>query len=110
MTQPSGFLARFFKLRQQQSVLTRMIAGAACILMIWGLWSFLTAGKAEERIVSPVVIDSPSETFSKFHELWFDHELTRNMFTSLGRVMKGFGLAALVGVPLGVMCGTWPLV
>src|SRR5262249_47404610 len=29
---------------------------------------------------------------------------------SLGRVMKGFGLAALIGVPLGVICGTWPII
>ena len=103
-------LSRFFKLREQPSVLARMIAGISCIFILLGLWSFFTAGKPEFRILPPGVIDSPSETFSKFHELWFDQELTRNMMTSLWRVVKGFGLAALIGVPLGVLCGTWPIV
>jgi NitT/TauT family transport system permease protein len=39
------------------------------------------------------------------HGLWFDRELTRNTGASLRRVLLGFGLAALVGVPIGIICG-----
>ena len=36
--------------------------------------------------------------------------LTRNLLTTLRRLALGFGLAALVGVPLGVLCGCFPRV
>ncbi|HEY3323593.1 MAG TPA: ABC transporter permease [Planctomycetota bacterium] len=103
-----GWIARFFKLREQPSLLTRFVAGVLCVALVLGVWSFLTAGKPEERILPRGVIDSPRETFSTFGSLWFDRELTRNMALSVWRLLQGFGLAALVGVPLGVLCGTWP--
>jgi len=110
MPERTGVIARFFKLREQPSVLARMIAGSICLLLLLGLWTFLTAGKAEDRILKRGIMDSPSETFSTFHSLWFDRALTRNMIISLIRLLKGFGLAALVGVPMGVICGTWPII
>ncbi len=45
-----------------------------------------------------------------FHSLWFDRALTRNLLTTLRRLALGFGLAAVVGVPLGVLCGCFPRV
>ena len=56
---------------------------------------------AEERILGPAVLPSPAETFGDFHSLWFEHALTRNTLMSLQRVVLGFGLAALVGIPAG---------
>ena len=53
---------------------------------------------------------SPAETFASFPSLWFDRALTRNLLTTLRRLSLGFGLAALVGVPLGVLCGCFPRV
>jgi NitT/TauT family transport system permease protein len=68
----------------------------------------VTWNAPEERIVSPTVLGSPREIFSSFHSLWFDRALLRNLLASLWRVAQGFGLAAAVGVPLGVLAGTWP--
>lgn len=48
---------------------------------------------------------SPGETFRSMHSLWFDRELTRNIWASLRRVLLGFGLAVAVGVPMGVLAG-----
>ena len=70
------------------------------------VWWFVTRGEPEERIFPPSKgLPSPWETFSSFHSLWFDRGLTRNLLTTLRRVGSGFGLATLVGVPLGVLCG-----
>ena len=55
--------------------------------------------------MGPTVLPSPAETFADFRSLWFDQALTRNTLVSLKRVVFGFGLAALVGIPLGVLCG-----
>jgi len=84
--------------------------GFACVGLILLGWWFLTRGPVEERIVNPLTLPSIGETFGAFHELWFDHALTRNTFTTLKRVFLGFVLAGLVGVPLGVLAGCFPRV
>ena len=75
------------------------------------LWWFVTRASPEERIIPPSKgLSSPAETFASFPSLWFDRALTRNLLTTLRRLSLGFGLAALVGVPLGVLCGCFPRV
>jgi NitT/TauT family transport system permease protein len=69
------------------------------------LWWFVTRGEAEQRILGPTVLPSPAETFATLPSLWFDRALTRNVLASLRRVALGFGLATLVGVPLGILGG-----
>ncbi len=61
--------------------------------------------EAGQRRLSPLVLPSPAETFGDFHDLWFNEALTINAALTLRRVILGFGLAAVVGVPLGVLCG-----
>jgi NitT/TauT family transport system permease protein len=82
--------------------------GAICIGLCIGLWWFVTRGESEERILSYAVLPSPGETLASFSSLWFDRALTRNLFATLWRVILGFGLAAIIGVPLGVLCGCFP--
>ncbi|MFN7131673.1 MAG: ABC transporter permease, partial [Myxococcales bacterium] len=109
LPKPSA-LRRFFKLRDEPSLVGRLALGAGCLLLLLGAWTLLTLGPAEARVVSPAVIGSPAETFGSFKALWFDRALTRNLAASLWRVIQGFGLAALVGVPMGILCGAWPRV
>jgi NitT/TauT family transport system permease protein len=95
----------FFALRQPISLLQTVVLGFACVAVCAGVWWFVTRGEAEERILSPTVVPSPYETFASFQTLWFDKALTRNTLVTLRRVVLGFSLAAIVGVPLGVLCG-----
>ncbi len=82
-----------------------IVSSTLCIGACYGLWWFLTRGAPEERIVSYAVLPSPSETFASFHSLWFDRGLTRNTLVTLRRLTLGFGLAALIGIPIGILCG-----
>ena len=83
-----------------------VLFGACCIAACAGVWWALTAGEiAEERLLGPAVLPSIGETFADLDSLWFEHALTRNTLVSLERVLLGFGLATVVGVPLGVLCG-----
>ncbi|MDH3718083.1 MAG: ABC transporter permease [Planctomycetota bacterium] len=83
-----------------------LLLGLLCIAVALGIWWFLTRGEsAEDRIVSPTRLPSVAETFDSFKSLWFERALTRNTLASLRRVVLGFGLAALVGVPAGILCG-----
>ena len=95
----------FFALRQPISLVQTIVLGFACVAVCAGVWWFVTRGEAEERIFSPTVVPSPYETFASFESLWFDKALTRNTLVTLRRVVLGFSLAAIVGVPLGVLCG-----
>jgi NitT/TauT family transport system permease protein len=82
-----------------------------CVGAVLGLWWLATRGPVEERWIGPSKgLASPGETFATFKALWFDRALTRNLLVTLRRLALGFGLAAAVGVPLGVLCGCFPRV
>ena len=102
-------MARFFKLRETPALTVRFTSAMLCIFLVLMAWTICTAGPIDSRWLSPHIIPSPSETFSSLGRLWFDQALMRNIIASLWRVSLGFGLAAVVGVPLGVVCGTWPI-
>jgi NitT/TauT family transport system permease protein len=85
--------------------------GILCMCSCLALWWFVTRGEPEERIlVRSKGLPSPAETFASFGDLWFEQALTRNLLSTLRRLSLGFGLAALVGVPMGVLCGCFPRV
>jgi ABC-type nitrate/sulfonate/bicarbonate transport system permease component len=103
---PSPHVRRFRALRGDISAWQAFLLGAACLGLCGAIWWALTRGPiAEDRVLGPSVLPSPYETFADFHNLWFQRALTRNMLVSLKRVILGFGLAALVGIPVGVLCG-----
>ncbi len=106
---PSPAARRVAGLRGSIPAWQVVLLGAACIALCGGIWWWLTSGEiAEERFLGPAVLPSPAETFDDLESLWFDHALSRNTLVSLRRVVLGFGLASLVGIPLGVLCGCFP--
>lgn len=82
-----------------------ILLGLLCIALCFAIWWLVTRGDSEERILSRVVLPSPSETFQSFPSLWYDRALTRNALITLQRVSLGFLLAIAVGVPLGILAG-----
>lgn len=108
-TDRPGWFARqlheLFRIRRDVPLWQAITFGILCLALVLGLWWFVTRGEAEQRILSPTVLPSPAETFKTFKTLWFDRELTRNTYASLRRVALGFGLAAAIGIPCGVLAG-----
>lgn len=47
----------------------------------------------------------PGQTLARFVELVLSGELLRNALSSIGRVFFGLSLAAVVGIPLGIVIG-----
>jgi NitT/TauT family transport system permease protein len=99
-----------FTFRRPVASWVSALLGVLCLLLVLGMWWFLTRGPHEERIIGYNSLPSPAETFNKeqFDDLWFGDALTRNLFVSLRRVVLGFALAAAVAIPLGVLCGCFP--
>ncbi|MCS6811845.1 MAG: nitrate ABC transporter permease [Tepidimonas sp.] len=87
--------------------LQRLLAGAAGLALLVGVWSLLTTGGG--------ALPSPSATLQAALALFADpfyrngpndQGIGWNILNSLQRVGLGFGLAALVGIPLGFALGS----
>jgi ABC-type nitrate/sulfonate/bicarbonate transport system permease component len=106
---PPRRLPELFGLRKEIPAWQVASFSLLCLALTFGLWWSVTRGEPEQRILPPSKgLPSPRETFASFPSLWFDRELTRNTLTTLRRLALGFGLAAGVGIPLGVLCGCFP--
>jgi ABC-type nitrate/sulfonate/bicarbonate transport system permease component len=105
--QCKSFFTGFFKIRDEPSVIGRLVMGGLCLGLIGLLWWIATRGAPEQRWISPSLLGSPKEVFGSFHSLWFERALTRNTLVSLKLVAKGFGIAAVTAIPIGVLCGTF---
>ena len=92
--------------------------GATCIACVLAAWFILTAERRgsgpeaeagpETRIVGPATLPGPGETVGAIPRVFGERKLTRNTLVTLRRVCLGFGLSAVVGVPLGVLAACVP--
>jgi len=93
--------------------MTRRLAGAVAMGVIVLLWWLATSGLAsgsEDRFVSPIILPSPVEVIKSFPSLLNERALMQSIAATLKRVLIGFGLAVIVGVPLGIIAGSYRLV
>src|SRR3954467_10897788 len=98
-------------LRIPPSRMMRRLVGAAAVAGVVLVWWIATSGiGSEERWISPVILPSPAEVVRSFPSLLRDRALLQSIAATLKRVLIGFGLAALVGVPLGILAGSWRVV
>jgi NitT/TauT family transport system permease protein len=67
------------------------------------IWSFLTYG----RFVDPLFLPSPGRVFQAGVDLFSELGFTTDILNSVYRVMMGFVVAAIIGVPIGLIMGTF---
>ncbi len=67
------------------------------------IWSILTYG----GLIDPLFLPSPGRVFQAGWDLFADFSFTTDIFNSVYRVMVGFIAAAILGVPLGLIMGTF---
>jgi ABC-type nitrate/sulfonate/bicarbonate transport system permease component len=91
--------------------MTRRLIGVGALGFVVLVWWLATRGlAAEDRLISPVILPSPREVIRSFPSLLYERGLLQSIAATLKRVLVGFGLAALVGVPLGIAAGSWRVV
>src|ERR1700737_3722727 len=101
----------FLALRLPPSPATGRLVGVGAMGFIVLLWWLATSGAgSEDRLISPVILPSPAEVVRSFPSLLNDRALLQSIAATLKRVLIGFGLAAAVGVPLGIVAGSWRVV
>ena len=67
------------------------------------IWSILTYGK----FVDPLFLPTPGRVLEAGRDLFVDFGFTTDILNSVYRVMLGFMAAAILGVPLGLLMGTF---
>ncbi len=67
------------------------------------LWSILTYG----RFVDALFLPSPGRVFQAGLDLFAEMGFTTDILNSVYRVMMGFVIAAIIGVPIGLIMGTY---
>ncbi len=101
-------MSKLWELRVPPAPFTAKLLGAATLVLLGVLWWLATLGaQAEVRWISPVILPSPIEVVKSFPSLWNDRGLMASVVATMRRVIIGFGLAALVGVPFGILAGSW---
>lgn len=91
--------------------MTRRLVGAGALALVVLIWWLATAGGGpEDRLISPVILPSPAEVARSFPALFKERALLQSIAATLRRVLIGFGLAALVGIPLGILAGSWRVI
>jgi ABC-type nitrate/sulfonate/bicarbonate transport system permease component len=110
-------------LRGEAGAGTALGWGLTCIACVLALWFVATADGMrpgpgpeaevtgpETRWISPTTLPSPAETFRGIPQAFGERRLVANTLVTLRRVCLGFGLSALLGVPLGVLAACFPAV
>ncbi|MEO8563247.1 MAG: ABC transporter permease [bacterium] len=100
-----------FALRAAPSPVIGRLIGVLSVAALILVWYLITLGAAESRVVSPAILPTPLEVGRRLLTLitgGSDAEgstLALNIAASLKRVISGFFLAFIVGVPLGIIAG-----
>lgn len=80
------------------------VAGGLTFLAIWWAWA--------QFLVEPgsfLASFAPRPGFEALYELLLEGELNQHVFASLKRITVGMFLAALIGIPMGLMMGGVPI-
>ena len=70
-------------------------------LIVLALWEALAAS----RLINPMFLPTPLETFIEGTRLLMEKKILIDLLCSLSRILTGVFLAALVGIPLGILVG-----
>ena len=94
-----GFFAQWLRdwstLRKAGPIWESLLLAATCIGLCLCGWWFVTRGEAELRLIGPLALPSPAETFDKLPELFSRFHIIANTAVTLRRVASGFLLAVI---------------
>jgi ABC-type nitrate/sulfonate/bicarbonate transport system permease component len=86
------------------SRLMRLLTGMFSVALGLGIWEVLSWH------FQPLFLPSPRLTFMAVGELWEDGTLLQSIGASLARIMAGWSLGLIVGIPVGIVMGYFAFV
>ena len=100
---PARERIRWLELRRDIPAWSYRALAAGSFLAVVVLWAWLS----HRDFVNPVFVPTPGSVWDAARELAGDENLWLDVKTSFIRVTAGFLLAAAVGVPLGILMGSF---
>lgn len=88
-------------------IVGRLLGVVTVGVLLLGWWLATRGATPETRLISPVILPSPAEVVRSFGSLWGERHLMASIIATMRRVLIGFGLATVIGVPLGILAGSW---
>ena len=83
-----------------------LVIGTAAVLAFFFLWQWV----ASARLVSKLFLPGPLDVFEAFGDLVKEGELAQDLGVSGQEFVSGYVLAAVTGIPLGLVLGWYPRV
>ncbi len=81
----------------------------AGLVLFFGAWQGVVSSGSVSAFVLPSPLDVAARTGVLMVRPFAGYRLYQHLFSSLGRFLGGFALAAIIGVPLGLMMGRFRL-
>ncbi len=89
-------------MRVDFQLISLRLFGLSFIFLLWALISSL-------RAVNPLFLPSPPDTLSALSTLLFEKGILSDFLISLSRVLAGFLLAVILGIPFGFALSLFPM-
>lgn len=77
-------------------------AGFITFIFVLGIWSLLSYSE----FVNPLFLPTPTAVLATATEMFVSGEIFADIGISFSRVFTGFMIAALIGIPLGILMGS----
>jgi NitT/TauT family transport system permease protein len=81
----------------------QLALGAAFFVVFFALWGLVTFGGA----IDSLFLKDPLYTLVTGYKLFAEYNFVRDVGVTIWRVVGGFVIAALIGVPLGILMGAY---
>lgn len=93
----------FWSIRQEFPQWLKIVLTFIALAVPLFLWAILTYS----GWVAPILLPTPTAVFTAGIKMFFQENLWVDIIASFGRVLGGFGAAAIVGIPIGIAMGTF---
>lgn len=77
------------------------LIGGAAVIVFLGAWQLVST----TRVVPPLFLPAPTDIVNAYGQMFQDSAIWLDLETSGTEVLYGFGLAVIVGLPLGIVMG-----
>lgn len=78
-----------------------LLLNIASLVAIFVFWGYLTYG----GFIKPFFLPTPTNVLHSLNLLFFDQGFAKDVAVSIVRILSGFILATIIGVPIGVLVG-----
>lgn len=104
-------LREAFRVRGKMPRSLDTLIGLIAILIAFAVWFILTHGPSpDKRLVRGAFLPSPMDIASGAQELAKNGYLLNNIFISISRIFQGMLITTAIGVPIGILMGSIPVV